>query len=267
MRGFIEGVQKVQPPKIGIPPFAPTCKLDTSRSLECHSTPKLSCFKTKAKSRWSGSTPRWPSWCDRILYVGDLLCLQYERIDQILSGKQSDHASVWALFDFSRADQTLAQLKEEMTEDVFLEALQELLDDEEISCAQRASAFRTAPLGFREENSDLNTLIATHLEQCQAEFNALLTPTKCDAREALLPTLSSISPAVLLSAEEKHKVLCRIEERLKTLERLVEETQCEQLEMMLEEVSNVTEEEWIAPVRERIKAKCAGNVPSPVVRS
>jgi len=272
LRGFTEGVQKVNPPKIGIPPFAPTCKLDTSRSLDCHTTPELSCFKTKSKSRWwSRSTPRWPSWCDRILYIGDLLCLKYERIDQILSGKQSDHASVWALFDFSPSNKILAQFeKERTTEDTykqFLAALDKLLSEEDISCAQRATAFRTAPLGFSEENSELNDLIAKHLQQCQDEFNALLTPTKCDTREEILPILSSISPEVFRSAEEKHKALCRIEERLKTLESLVEEKECEQLDMILDEVATITNEEWGAPVRERIKAKCAGIVPSPAIRS
>ena len=97
LQSFQEGVNNEGPL------FGPTCKLKRNRSEACHTLTSVNnkdCFKLQGSAGWlkKTKTPRWPSWCDRILYKG-VKCLAYERIDQRLPVKsQSDHASVLGVF-------------------------------------------------------------------------------------------------------------------------------------------------------------------------
>lgn len=69
------------------PRFFPTCKLEQGRS-------KPFSF------RFGGSNQRVPSWCDRILSNGDIVCTSYNRWDY---GKMncSDHAAVIGEYQFN----------------------------------------------------------------------------------------------------------------------------------------------------------------------
>jgi len=87
--GFFEGVNGQGPD------FPPTCKLNVGRRSECQGqTFNTRCFKTT-----SGKQPRFPSWCDRILYRGNrVFCDSYEMVDQG-NMSHSDHRGVLGVFD------------------------------------------------------------------------------------------------------------------------------------------------------------------------
>ncbi|XWV24462.1 hypothetical protein QJ856_gp0018 [Tupanvirus deep ocean] len=81
------------------PTFLPTCKLEK----KCPIPDNGRKYQTK-----KGNTKRVPSWCDRILYSGNINCKLYQSFDSGFTCK-SDHMPVIGLYEILPIDQTTSQ--------------------------------------------------------------------------------------------------------------------------------------------------------------